>query len=220
MNDSPDNSMAAERPALKTQNSKLKTQRRDHRSLVLITGGARSGKSAFAQRLAESRGGEVLFVATAEALDDEMAERIARHRADRPAHWRTLEAPRGLAGALAAAPPAPIVLLDCVTLWVTNLLLAEGAAWDSAVAELDALLAWRRASRAELIAVTNEVGLGIVPADLLSRTYRDWLGAFNQRLAAEAGSVYLCVAGIPLEIKRLAQGEGDALGAAGELTIV
>ncbi|HWQ11392.1 MAG TPA: bifunctional adenosylcobinamide kinase/adenosylcobinamide-phosphate guanylyltransferase, partial [Roseiflexaceae bacterium] len=125
---------------------------------------------------------------------------------------RTLEAPRGLARALAAAPPAPVVLLDCVTLWVSNLLLAEGATWEAAAAELEALLAWWRDSQVELIAVTNEVGLGIVPADPLSRAYRDWLGAFNQRLAAAAGSVYLCVAGIPLEIKGLAQGGGSAPG--------
>src|SRR5690554_5964759 len=139
-------------------------------SLTLVTGGARSGKSSFALRLADARGPEVLFVATAEALDDEMAARIARHRAERPAAWRTLEEPRHLAAALAAASPAPVVLLDCVTLWVSNLLLAEGATWEAAAAELEALLAWHAASGAALIAVTNEVGLGIVPADPLSRT--------------------------------------------------
>jgi adenosyl cobinamide kinase/adenosyl cobinamide phosphate guanylyltransferase len=173
-------------------------------ALTLITGGARSGKSTFAQHLAESRARDVLFVATAEPLDDEMAERIACHRGERPPAWRTLEEPRHLARALAAAPPAELVLLDCVTLWVSNLLLAEGATWEGALEEIDALLAWRRASGGELIAVTNEVGLGIVPADALSRAYRDWLGAFNQRLAAAAADVYLCVAGIPLHIKRLA----------------
>ncbi|MEN9934815.1 MAG: hypothetical protein RLZZ387_1394 [Chloroflexota bacterium] len=173
-------------------------------SLTLITGGARSGKSTFAQRLAEARGQDVLFVATAEPLDDEMAAKISRHRGERPAGWRTLEEPRRLADALATVAPAPVVLLDCVTLWVSNLLLAEGAAWEGASAELDALLAWRRASGCELIAVTNEVGLGIVPADALSRAYRDWLGFFNQRLAAEAAAVYLCVSGLPIEIKGLA----------------
>jgi adenosylcobinamide kinase / adenosylcobinamide-phosphate guanylyltransferase len=182
--------------------------------LTLITGGARSGKSTFAQRVAEARGGEVLFVATAEALDGEMAAKIARHRADRPAHWRTLEEPRHLARALEAAPAAPLVLLDCVTLWVSNLLLSEGGSWEAAAAELDALLAWRRSSGAELLVVTNEVGLGIVPADPLSRAYREWLGHFNQRLAAQAGAVYLLVSGIPVELKALAAwvaagGEGD-----------
>lgn len=176
--------------------------------ITLITGGARSGKSTFAQRLAARRR-DVLFVATAEPLDDEMAAKIGRHRAERPAHWRMLEAPRGVAAALAAEPPAEAVVLDCVTLWVTNLLLAEGAAWEAAERELDALLAWQRASGAELIVVTNEVGLGIVPADPLSRAYREWLGWFNQRLAAHARSVYLCVAGIPVDIKALAARIGD-----------
>jgi adenosylcobinamide kinase/adenosylcobinamide-phosphate guanylyltransferase len=95
-------------------------------------------------------------------------------------------------------------VLDCVTLWVTNLLLAEDASWDVAAAELEALLAWYRAQSAELIAVTNEVGLGIVPGDALSRTYREWLGWFNQRLAAEADAVYLMVAGLAIEVKALA----------------
>lgn len=173
-------------------------------AITLITGGARSGKSTFAQRLAEARGGRVLFVATAEPLDEEMAAKIARHQAERPAGWRTLEEPRALAGALAGAPPADVVVVDCVTLWVTNLLLAEGSSWERASAELDALLAWHDAAGAALIVVTNEVGLGIVPADALSRAYREWLGHFNQRLAARAADVYLCVAGIPVELKRLA----------------
>jgi adenosylcobinamide kinase/adenosylcobinamide-phosphate guanylyltransferase len=176
----------------------------DRTGLILVTGGARSGKSTFAQRIAESRSGDVLFLATAEPLDDEMAARIARHREERPARWRTVEEPRHLARALASQPAASTVLLDCVTLWVTNLLLADGASWEAAAAELDALLAWGRDSGAELIVVTNEVGLGIVPADPLSRTYRDWLGHFNQRLAAEARAVYLLVSGIPVELKRLA----------------
>lgn len=171
--------------------------------LILITGGARSGKSSFALRLSAAYD-NVLFVATAEARDDDMRERIANHRAERPAHWRTLEAPRDLARLIAAAPLAPLVILDCVTLWVTNLLLAEDATWERAIAELDALLAWRRAAPSDLIIVTNEVGLGIVPADPLSRTYRDWLGRFNQRLAAAADSVYLLVSGLPVEIKTLA----------------
>jgi adenosylcobinamide kinase/adenosylcobinamide-phosphate guanylyltransferase len=103
--------------------------------------------------------------------------------------------------------PAPVVVLDCVTLWVTNLLLAEGATWESAAAQLDALLVWYYARAAEtpidVIVVSNEVGLGIVPADPLSRTFRDWLGLFNQRLAAAADAVYLMVAGIPVDVKAL-----------------
>lgn len=173
--------------------------------LTLILGGARSGKSTHALRLAGASGAPVLFVATAEARDDEMAAKIARHRAERPAHWRTLEAPLGLAAALAQVPPAPVVLVDCVTLWVSNLLLAEGASWEGAVAELDALLDWHRASDAELIVVSNEVGWGLVPGDQLSRTYREWLGWFNQRLAAAADQVYLLVAGLPVDMKALAR---------------
>ena len=174
------------------------------RKLTFILGGARSGKSSYAQRLAESRGGDVLFVATAAPGDDDMAARIARHRAERPAHWRTLEAQRQLAPALAEAAPAPTVVLDCATLWVTNLLLAEDSSWDVAATELDALLAWFRAQSLELIVVSNEVGLGIVPGDALSRAFREWLGWFNQRLATEADAVYLMVAGLAIDVKGLA----------------
>lgn len=170
--------------------------------LTLILGGARSGKSTYALRLAAYYP-EVLFLATAEPRDGEMAAKIDRHRAERPAHWRTLEAPLGLAAALSATAPAPLVLLDCATLWVSNLLLAAGASWPAAEADLAALLAWHRASQADLIVVSNEVGWGIVPADELTRTYREWLGWFNQRLAAAADRVYLLVAGLPLELKGL-----------------
>lgn len=170
-------------------------------SLILITGGARSGKSAFAQAYASRISTDVLFVATAAAGDAEMAARIAHHRAERPAQWRTLEVPHGIAAALHSSPPAAVVLLDCVTLWVTNLLLQPNASWDVARADLDALLAWSATYAGDLIMVTNEVGLGIVPADPLSRQFRDWQGSFNQRLAAAADAVYLLVAGIPLAIK-------------------
>jgi adenosylcobinamide kinase/adenosylcobinamide-phosphate guanylyltransferase len=170
-------------------------------SLTLITGGARSGKSSFAQQRASAHQGSVLFLATAEAGDDDMTARIAKHQAERPDHWRTLEEPVYVARALAEAEPAALVLLDCVTLWVTNLLLREGTTWEQAQAELDALLAWYRAQSADLVVVTNEVGMGIVPADPLSRTFRDWQGLFNQRLAAEADVVYLMVSGLPVEVK-------------------
>jgi adenosylcobinamide kinase / adenosylcobinamide-phosphate guanylyltransferase len=193
--------MRASRPTARL--SREGTQIVQTQQITLILGGARSGKSRFAQQLAESRGGDVLFVATAAPDDDDMAARIARHRAERPAHWRTLEVQRGLAPALALAPPAPIVVLDCVTLWVSNLLLAD-ASWEAASAELDALLKWYRAHPVELIVVSNEVGLGIVPGDALSRAFREWLGWFNQRLAADAGAVYLMVAGLAIEVKALA----------------
>jgi adenosyl cobinamide kinase/adenosyl cobinamide phosphate guanylyltransferase len=179
------------------------------RKLTLILGGARSGKSTHALRLASAYD-DVLFVATAEPGDGEMAAKIDRHRAERPGHWRTLEAPSGLAHALAAAPPAPVVVLDCVTLWVSNLLLAEGATWEGAAAELDALLGWHRAGQSHLIVVSNEVGMGLVPPDPISRAYREWLGWFNQRLAAEADQVYLAVAGLLIDVKKLAIEQADS----------
>ncbi|MDE3075456.1 MAG: bifunctional adenosylcobinamide kinase/adenosylcobinamide-phosphate guanylyltransferase [Chloroflexota bacterium] len=165
--------------------------------LILITGGARSGKSAYAEEVAKAGGKDVLFVATAQPGDDEMRRRIHAHRASRPRPWRTVEAPVGVAAALAEQPVAPVVLLDCVTLLVSNLLLRRA----SVQAEIDALLEWHRSSGAELIAVTNEVGLGIVPDNALARQYRDELGLANQRLAAAASSVVLMVAGIPVMVK-------------------
>ncbi|NJP06841.1 MAG: bifunctional adenosylcobinamide kinase/adenosylcobinamide-phosphate guanylyltransferase [Chloroflexaceae bacterium] len=181
------------------------------RRLILITGGARSGKSTFGQQIAEKSSSDVLFVATAQAGDADMAARIAQHQAERPAHWRTLETPQRVAAALHEIPAPPTVLLDCVTLWVTNLLLADwhedGASrpdLHAAMVELEQLLDWYRQHSVVLIVVSNEVGLGIVPADPLTRTFRDWLGRFNQRLAAEADEVYLLIAGLPVELKSLA----------------
>jgi adenosyl cobinamide kinase/adenosyl cobinamide phosphate guanylyltransferase len=101
-------------------------------------------------------------------------------------------------------------VLDCVTHWVSNLLLADGATWDSALAELDALLRWHHARQAHLIVVSNEVGMGLVPPDPISRAYREWLGWFNQRLAAEADQVYLAVAGLLIDVKKLAIEQADS----------
>ena len=179
--------------------------------LILILGGVRSGKSAYAQRLAETLGGEsVLFVATAEALDDEMHARIAAHRRDRPAPWHTLEAPRGVAEALEGAHDGErVVVLDCVTVWVSNLLLACGeepdarAAEDAVQGEVARYLAAVERSSATHIAVSNEVGLGVVPPYPLGRLYRDLLGRANQMLAARAARVLLLVAGLPLDVKAL-----------------
>lgn len=173
--------------------------------LTLITGGARSGKSSFAQQLATSYQDDVLFLATAEARDADMAARIARHQAERPTHWRTLEEPLHLAQALQHTAPSSVVVVDCVTLWVTNLLLKKELVWSEAERELDALLTWYRTQTVALIVVTNEVGLGLVPADGLSRTFRDWLGLFNQRLAAESDAVYLMVSGLAVDVKALAR---------------
>ncbi len=192
----------------------------------MILGGARSGKSAFAERLAASSGRTVAFIATATASDDEMRERIARHRASRPKLWHTLEEPLDLAGAIQQAYKlADVVLLDCVTLWLSNMLL-QGSGLDGidgddkeqeelritsnlfderSLKQIEALLAVVQAAEPgkTLIVVTNEVGLGIVPAYPLGRVYRDTLGYVNQRLAQAADRVYLMVAGMAVDIKHL-----------------
>ena len=178
--------------------------------LILILGGARSGKSAFAERLAHDLGDRVLYVATAQALDGEMEARIRAHRARRPAQWRTLESPRDVGAALrAAALPGEVVLLDCLTLLVSNVILAAGddaapaVAQPAVDAEIGALLAAVRVHDAPVIVVSNEVGLGGVPLYPLGRIFQDVQGWANQRLAQEAAQVFLMVAGIPVDIKRL-----------------
>jgi adenosyl cobinamide kinase/adenosyl cobinamide phosphate guanylyltransferase len=182
--------------------------------LSLILGGARSGKSDFAQQLARQRGGAaVLFVATAEAGDDEMCARIASHRAARPAAWRTLEAPRDLAQGLELEARARVIVVDCVTLWVSNVLMAEGANAAQVVSrEIEALLAWYLTHGAGMILVSNEVGMGLVPDNQLGRAYRDLLGAANKRLAEHADEVFLLVAGLPIEIKGRAMGQESLWG--------
>lgn len=194
--------------------------------LVLILGGARSGKSTFAEQLAASSGRTVTFIATATASDDEMRERIVRHRASRPKLWHTLEEPLDLAGAIQQAYKlADVVLLDCVTLWLGNMLLQESGPGERddesknqeephitsnlfaerSLKQIEALLAVIQAAEPgkTLIVVTNEVGFGIVPAYPLGRVYRDTLGYVNQRLAQAADRVYLMVAGMAVDIKRL-----------------
>jgi adenosylcobinamide kinase / adenosylcobinamide-phosphate guanylyltransferase len=156
--------------------------------LTLLIGGARSGKSSLALRLAE---GEVVFIATAEAGDAEMAERIDAHRAERPPSWQTVEAPIDLAAALRDAPPDACVIVDCLTLWVANTM-------DEQPAREAAALAAGRPGRT--IVVTNEVGLGIVPDNELARTYRDLLGRVNAIWADAADRVLLVVAGRTLEL--------------------
>ena len=184
--------------------------------LILLLGGARSGKSSLAEKMARrlAPDGRVLYVATAQAGDEEMRDRIAKHRASRPDGWRTLEEPLRLGERLAAeAGDASVVLLDCATLWVTNLLLAAcgesedvpPAAEAEVLAELDSLLDAYRRRDATLLVVSNEVGLGLVPPYPLGRAYRDVLGRVNQRLAAAADEVYLLVAGLPVDLKALSR---------------
>jgi adenosylcobinamide kinase/adenosylcobinamide-phosphate guanylyltransferase len=167
-------------------------------SSLLVLGGARSGKSAYAERRAETIGGRLLYVATAQALDEEMAERIARHRADRDARWRTIEAPLDLPGAIAAhAAVDAVLLVDCLTLWTTNQLL-DGA--DPAD-EADRLVAAMHVAPGAIILVANEVGLGIVPDNALARRFRDAAGRLNQSVAAAVAEVQFVAAGLPLRLK-------------------
>jgi adenosylcobinamide kinase / adenosylcobinamide-phosphate guanylyltransferase len=200
---------------------------------ILVTGGARSGKSTFAERLAaqlaEPLGGRVTYLATSETNDVEMAARVAAHRAARPAAWTTVECPLEVPAAVREHRGAPVFLLDCVTFWVTNLLFAGGAFGGSAPPEegynyakdllpadeeraasarvsagVAGLLAARTETGGTLIVVTNEVGLGVVPEYPLARLYRDQLGCTNQRLAAAADRVFFLVSGFPLDVTALA----------------
>jgi adenosylcobinamide kinase/adenosylcobinamide-phosphate guanylyltransferase len=177
--------------------------------IVLILGGARSGKSRLAVEMAEKRGGKVLFVATAEARDGEMARRIKAHRRARPAGWRTLEATADIGQQIQKnIGGARTVIIDCITLLVNNIFekygeKASASKLEKAVeAEIKALLDSIKESDALYIIVSNEVGLGIIPADSVSRLYRDVLGRANQVLAARSDEVYLLIAGLPLAIKK------------------
>ena len=170
-------------------------------TLVLLVGGARSGKSSLALELVRRWRGPVTVVATGEAGDDEMAERIRRHRAERPAEWTTVEEPRDLGGALACVGDDDAVVVDCLSLWVANLL--ERGDSDLEVEEEARRVAAIAAARpAPTVAVTNEVGLGVVPATPLGRRYRDVLGRANADWAAAAEHVALVVAGRPLRLER------------------
>jgi adenosylcobinamide kinase/adenosylcobinamide-phosphate guanylyltransferase len=176
--------------------------------LIFLLGGARSGKSAYAEQWARQQGGAVLFVATAQAFDEEMQQRIESHRAARPANWQTLEAPLKVGDAIQQLDPVyDTLLLDCLTLLASNALLqlpddCSQAQADAAILqEVEALLAAYRASEATWLLISNEVGMGVVPPYRLGRFYRDALGRANQRIAAEADEVRLLVAGLPWTLK-------------------
>lgn len=191
--------------------------------IVLVLGGARSGKSAFAERLVLRSGKSVAYIATATAGDEDMRERIKRHQAARPAHWYTIEEPLDLVHALRQASlHGDVIVLDCITLWLSNWLCMQGdeQGWgedlslhasemnryvESVVAEIDAVLrvAAGLDQHKTLVVVSNEVGLGVVPTYASGRLYRDALGRINQCLASVATHVYLMVAGLGVDIKRL-----------------
>jgi adenosyl cobinamide kinase/adenosyl cobinamide phosphate guanylyltransferase len=168
-------------------------------SLVVLLGGARSGKSLLAQRLA---GDPATLIATATALDEEMAERIRRHRAERPAGWTTVEEPLDVGGALAGVEPDRALVVDCLSLWTANLM---EAGWEDAAVEREAeTVAAAAASRpGTTIAVSNEVGMGVVPVSELGRRYRDVLGRVNASWAGAADRALLVVAGRALELERV-----------------
>lgn len=166
-------------------------------ALTLVLGGARSGKSRFAEGLVAASGLRPVYVATAEAGDAEMAARIAAHRARRGSEWTTIEEPLDIAAAAAGAAEGSAVLIDCLTLWLANLM----AAGRGAEAETAALPAALRAARAPVVCVANEVGLGVVPGNALARRFRDAAGAANREAAAAADRVWLVVAGLPQALK-------------------
>lgn len=164
--------------------------------LTLVIGGARSGKSRHAESLVAATKPPWTYIATAEAGDEEMAARIGAHRARRSSGWRTIEAPRDIPDALARCEGMP-VLVDCLTLWLSNLMLAD-AGIDEEIGRLEKALL---AMRAPVVVVANEVGLGIVPEHPLGRQFRDWQGILNQRMATQADRVILMIAGLPLVVK-------------------
>ena len=165
--------------------------------ITLVTGGARSGKSALAERLAARHGGSRIYIATAEVGDDEMSHRIAEHQRRRGTGWITLEEPLDLTGALDRSDGQGVRLVDCLTLWLANLI----AAGRDVDAEGDALAATLASLPGAAILVSNEVGLGIVPDNRAARAFRDHAGRLNQRIAAVAGCVLFMAAGLPLILK-------------------
>lgn len=171
--------------------------------LIFVTGGARSGKSSYAERRAAASGGAVTYLATAQAFDAEMRERIARHRTDRPTGWRTVEEPLDVPGQVAQMQ-TDVLLLDCLSLWVSNMLLADWTEDEMLAATEQLLAACARVPTA--ILVTNEVGLGIVPDNALARRYRDVLGRVNQRCAAASDEAFVLVSGLTVTLKGEKQG--------------
>ena len=185
--------------------------------LLLVTGGARSGKSTFAENYAQQSGKDIVYIATCQGLDEEMSSRIEAHRRRRPDTWKTIEEPLGLAGSLLSYGRSPqrLLLIDCLTLWLSNSLLSKAGFDGERLADehmipgmMEKVLTEARnvavlAAKvpAQVVVVTNEVGQGLVPENRLGRLYRDLAGQTNSLLAARADKVYLLVAGLPVRLK-------------------
>lgn len=172
-----------------------------NKKIIFITGGARSGKSRFALELARRVAGRKAYLATAQALDKEMAERIQEHKRNRPQDWQTLEEPLRVAKVLKERTDHfSVILLDCLTIWISNTLMAK---WNAKkiLREADRLLKVCQGTKCSLIIVSNEVGLGIVPDNPSSRIFRDLSGLIHQKVARQADEVYLMVNGLPLQLK-------------------
>ncbi|MEM8580660.1 MAG: bifunctional adenosylcobinamide kinase/adenosylcobinamide-phosphate guanylyltransferase [Pseudomonadota bacterium] len=165
--------------------------------LTLILGGAASGKSRFAEELAAETGRRQIYIATAQAFDKEMEAKIKRHKIARGTEWETIEAPLDATPAINSAKPDDVILLDCATLWLSNVMLAKRA-WEP---EADRLLASLATCKAPVVVVSNETGMGIVPDHPLGRAFRNAQGALNQRLASQSDRAALIVAGLPLSLK-------------------
>ena len=182
--------------------------------IILVTGGARSGKSAFAERRVAAMAEQVGYIATAQAWDEEMRLRIEIHQQRRPAGWQTFEAPRQAAAVLAkAAAETKAILFDCLTMFVTNCMCQEDFPADPEdgqryiARETEALLRAAQQATCPVVFVTNEVGLGIVPDNAMSRAFRDYAGWVNQQVASQAQQVFLVVSGLAVDVRRLAEAE-------------
>lgn len=166
--------------------------------IIYISGGARSGKSRFAQEMAENLSPHPIYLATAQSFDDEMSDRIKRHQADRDARWRTHEEPIHLTQALKRyRGSGDVLLVDCLTLWLSNIMLAG----MDVSSEIDRLTAYLKTQQATLIFVSNEVGMGIVPDNALARSFRDFAGRLNQSVAGLSEEAYVLVSGLPLRLR-------------------
>jgi adenosyl cobinamide kinase/adenosyl cobinamide phosphate guanylyltransferase len=170
--------------------------------LILVTGGRRSGKSAFALKIAQGISTSRYFIATAEAGDDEMGERIARHSKEREqGGWTTIEEPMDISVAMRSAPEGSVAVVDCLTLWVSNLMMSGVMTEDDAASRSRLALKAARESGASFVFVTSEVGMGVVPMSKEARLFCDLLGRVNQEVAAESDHIYLLVSGVPLAVK-------------------